>query len=245
MKMEAVDLVGEALLDSGAGEVLIAGEGERPLVNDFPAEWDVLLRDIPHRFVDITHSALFPAEPVVVLLDGRFEQPISTGDLYLESAAATHEVPLREGEGSYFVLSLPAEARPDPDIPVEPPLLLANWVNLLGYDLPRPTGNDTAVWQVHWRGGDNPDPANYQFFNHLIDSQGQRVSQVDAAAFDPAQWRAGDTVIGRFIMPWPDNTGDPLTMRVGMYRYPSLENVPLLDEAGNPYSDAAEFSLPK
>jgi hypothetical protein len=32
-------------------------------------------------------------------------------------------------------------------------------------------------------------------------------------------------------------------MRTGVYRYPSLENVPLLDVAGNPAGDAVEFSL--
>jgi len=99
------------------------------------------------------------------------------------------------------------------------------------------------MWQVHWRSGDNPDPGDYQFFNHLINSQGQRISQVDAAAFDPGQWRAGDELVSRFIMPWPEDSGEQLTMRVGMYRYPSLENLPLMDEAGNPYSDAAEFPL--
>lgn len=242
-KINAAEQVRNSLLESGAGEVLIAGEGEAPLIDEFPAEWDVLLRDVPHRFVDVTRSALFPAEETVVLLDGRLESPTSTGDLYLEMAARTHEVPLRWDEGSYFVLSLPGEARPAPDVAVDPPLLLANWVNLLGYDLPQQTEDNSAVWQVHWRGGDNPDPADYQFFNHLVDGQGQRISQVDAAAFDPGQWRSGDTVIGRFIMPWPEDAQDPLTMRVGMYRYPSLENVPLLDEAGNPFSDAAEFPL--
>jgi 4-amino-4-deoxy-L-arabinose transferase-like glycosyltransferase len=243
LKIAAVEQIEDLLAEGAAGEVLIAGEGEMPLIDEFPAEWDVLLRDIPHRFVDVTHSALFPAEAAVVLLDGRLEQPFSTGDLYLKSAAENHEIPLRTGEGSYYVLALPAKARPAPDVVVDPSLLLANWVNLVGYDWPQLTEEDSAVWQVHWRSGDNPDPSDYQFFNHLINAEGQRISQVDAAAFDPGQWRAGDEVIGRFVMPWPEDAGELLTMRVGMYRYPSLENVPLLDEAGNPYSDAAEFPL--
>ena len=150
---------------------------------------------------------------------------------------------MRPGEGSYTVLALPGEARPAPDFAVDPPLLLANWINLLGYDLPEHVDDKSAVWQVHWRTGDNPDPADYQFFNLLIDRDGQRIGQADAAAFDPGQWRAGDTVIGRFLIPWPEAVNGPPTMRVGMYRYPTMENVPLLDEAGNPYVDAAEFLL--
>ncbi len=243
MKMDAVNRVETLMLETGAGELLIAGEGEAPLMDEFPAEWDVLLRDVPHRFVDVTQHALFPAEDVIVLLDSRIEPPQSTGDLYLEAAAAVTEIPLRPAEGSFSVLMLPGAARPAPEIIIEPPLLLANWVNLLGHDLPQHVDDETAVWQVHWRTGDNPDPADYQFFNHLVDSSGTRISQVDAAAFDPAQWRAGDTLIGRFLMPWPQTANGPMAMRVGMYRYPSLENVPLLDEAGNPYIDAAEFPL--
>ncbi len=243
MKMEAAAEAKRLLLESGAAEVLIAGEGEAPLVDEFPAEWAVLLRDTPHRFVDATKSALFPAEAAVVLLDGRIEEAASLGDLYLEAAAAIEEVPLRTGEGSFSVLTLPGSARPAADVPLEEALLLANWVNLLGYDLPRRVDDEGALWQVHWRTGDNADPASYQFFNHLLDNAGQRVAQMDAPAFDPSQWRAGDTLISRFHVPWAQEISAPVTMRVGMYRYPSLENVPLLDVAGNPYADAAEFPL--
>jgi 4-amino-4-deoxy-L-arabinose transferase-like glycosyltransferase len=243
-KVETANQAKSLLLETGATEVLIAGEGEAPLIDEFAAEWDVLLHDVPHRFVDATRNALFPAAAAVVLLDGRLEPPLSTGDLYLDAATSIHEVPLRAGEGNYIVLALPGEARPQAAVALDPPLLLANWVNLLGYDLPRRIDEETAVWQVHWRTGDNPDPADYQFFSHLIDGQGQRAGQVDTAAFDPGQWRARDELIGRFLMPWPESVIGPLTMRVGMYRYPSLEYVPLLDEAGNPYSEAAEFSLP-
>jgi hypothetical protein len=243
-KVETANQAKSLLLETGASEVLIAGEGEAPLIDEFAAEWDVLLHDVPHRFVDATRNALFPAAAAVVLLDGRLEPPLSTGDLYLDAATSVQEVPLRAGEGNYIVLGLPGEARPQAAVALDPPLLLANWVNLLGYDLPRRIDEETAVWQVHWRAGDNPDPADYQFFSHLIDGQGQRAGQVDTAAFDPGQWRARDELIGRFLMPWPESVIGPLTMRVGMYRYPSLEYVPLLDEAGNPYSEAAEFSLP-
>ncbi len=243
MKLEAAEQAQRLMKDYGANEVLVAGEGEAPLVDEFAAEWDVLLRDLPHRFVDATRNALYPAEPAVVLLDGRLVPENSVGDLYIDAATTVINIPLRPGEGSYAVLALPGAARPAPDVSVDPPYLLANWVNLLGYDRPSRRDSETATWQIHWRSGDNPDPANYQFFNHLLDSDGARIGQVDAAAFDPAQWRAGDTLISRFGVPWQETASGPLTMRVGMYRYPSLENVPLLDEAGNPYIDAAEFLI--
>ncbi len=243
LKLETADRARALLAQSGAAEVLLAGTGEDPLIDEFPAEWAVLLRNTPHRFVDANLSALFPAHNAVVLVDGRDPSLTWTGDLYQESADSAQEIPLRPGEGSYFVLELPGASRPTPETAVDPPYLLANWVNLLGVDAPRQIDDSTAVWQIHWRTGDNPDPAAYHFFNHLQDASGGRLAQADEPAFSPSQWQAGDSLISRFVLPWPPTAVSPLTMRVGMYRYPSLENIPLLDVAGNPYVDAAEFSV--
>jgi len=50
-------------------------------------------------------------------------------------------------------------------------------------------------------------------------------------------------VISRFWLPLSSEPQRPLTMRVGMYRFPSMENVPLLDEAANPVADALDIPL--
>ncbi len=243
MKLEAAAAARSSLSANEASEILVAGSGESVRLDAFPAEWDVLLRDTPHRFVDVDRSALFPAQAAVVLLDGRERSPTWTGDLYQDAAISETEIPLRPGEGSYFVLTLPEKANPRPDNQREPPDLLANWVNLLGHDQLQRFDEETGLWQIHWRTGDNPDEANYHFFNHLMDQNSQRIGQVDAAAFAPWQWADGDTLISRFLIPWPQTADPPGSMRVGMYRFPSLENVPLLDVAGNPYVDAATFLL--
>ncbi len=243
MKLETADEARALLAQTGAGEILVAGEGESPRLDPFPAEWDLLLRDTPHRFVDISSSALFPAKGAVVILDGRDMSQPWTGDLYQRASSSSLEIPLRAGEGSFLILGFEQDARPSPEVPLDQPLLLANWVNISGYDQPQRLNSDTGIWQVHWRTGDNPDPAQYQFFNHLLDESGTRIAQLDEAAFSPRQWLAGDTLISRFLIPWPESAVSPLTMRVGMYRFPSLENVPFLDEAGNPFLDAAEFSI--
>ncbi|MEZ4516518.1 MAG: hypothetical protein R3C44_06670 [Chloroflexota bacterium] len=135
---------------------------------------------------------------------------------------------------------------PDPQEPLDPPVLLANWVTLLGTDSLTVFDEREALWQVHWRTGDNPDPATYHFFNHLIDSNETRLAQVDAPAFDGDQWWAGDVVVSRFVIPWlPEDGESPFAMQVGMYRYPELTAVPLLDEAANPYADALTIPLPE
>jgi 4-amino-4-deoxy-L-arabinose transferase-like glycosyltransferase len=243
MKLEAANHARALFAATDASEILVAGPGESPRLDAVPAEWDVLLRDMPHRFVNAERSALFPSTAVVVLLDERTGVPIATADLYQEAATSSQKIPLRPGEGSFTLLTLEGGGRPEPDVLIDPPYLLANWVNLLGHDQLQVLDGEKAFWQIHWRTGDNPDPTQYHFFNHLLDLNGERLWQVDEPAFAPWQWVAGDTVISRFLIPLPETTAPPLTMRVGMYHFPSLENVPLLDEAGNPYVDAATFSI--
>lgn len=238
-KLAAVEQAQTMLAETDAAELLAVGPGESPRVDEFPAVYDVLLRGLPHRFVDGNRSALFPAEAAVVLLD----EDMEAADLYRETAVSQQTIPLRTGEGSLHLLTLPAQAAPPADVVFETPYLLANWVNLLGYDEPVVHDDGTAVWQIYWRTGDNPDPASYQIFNHLIDGAGRRLSQVDGPAFSPDQWRVGDVVVSRFVLPWPEDGERPYTIRTGMYRYPSLEPVLLLDVAGNPYSDAVTIEV--
>lgn len=234
MQLAAVETAVAPARQGDAAEVLVAGRGENPRVDEIPAVYDTLLRGVPHRFVDVTESAVFPAEAATLLLVAD-EAPAAP--LYEAAASRVVPIPLRQGEGTLPVLTLPPAAAPEPGVAFAAPPLLANWVRLLGYSW-RVEG-ETAVWRVHWRPGDNPDPAAYHFFNHLY-AAGDRVAQADAAAFSPRQWRAGDVVVSHFSLDLPEADA-PYTMRLGMYRYPSLEPVLLLDEAGNPYSDAVEI----
>ncbi len=243
-ELAAVNTAVELLSTTGAGEILVAAPGESPGVDDAPAVYGVLLRGVPHRFVDVERHALFPAAGAVVLLDGRSPGPTWTGDLYTAVATSGETIALRPGEGELRVLALNGGVRPAAQRPFDPPDLLANWVNFLGVDVPARVDRDQVLWQVHWRTGDNPDPQRYQFFNHVIAPSGERVGQADGPAFDPAQWRAGDALISRFLLPWPEEVAvDTAVVRVGMYRFPSLENVPLLDVAANPTSDAREVTF--
>ena len=79
---------------------------------------------------------------------------------------------------------------------------------------------------------------------HLMNADGQRVGQADAAAYPARQWRAGDRVVSRFTVSRSGEAAGPSWMRTGMYTYPAVENVPVLDVAGNPCADAVEARLP-
>jgi 4-amino-4-deoxy-L-arabinose transferase-like glycosyltransferase len=235
-KLAAADAARTAMDDVGAAEVLLVGDGSDPEQDDFPAEFRALLHGEPLRYADINAEAVFPAAAAVILIDREMvDGPTSVRDVYLAAGAPTF------GE-SYTVLTLPPEVAPRADVELAEAALLANFVKISGHNAPRfvPGG---ALWDVLWRPADNPDRADYHLFNHLIDGTGARIAQADAAVFSGAQWRPGDVVISRFLLPLSETPAPPLTIRVGMYHYPSLEAVPVLDEAANPAADAVDFSL--
>ena len=241
MQVQAADLAQTMLVEESAAEILIAGSGEFPEFDQFTTVNSVLLRSVPHRFVDVSRSAVFPAAPAIVLLD---HPPGEMAVHYLAQARRAASVPLRAGEGTLQVIALSGEAAPAPDFEFKPPYLLANGVTLFGYESPVQNDDGTAVWLIYWRPG-TASETDYHFFNHLMDGQGQRVGQADAAAFSARQWQVGDIIVSRFVLAWPVDAGGTLTMRTGMYTYPAIENISVLDVAGNPYTDAVEIQLPQ
>ncbi len=226
------------LASTDAVEILVMGEGEHPLLNEFPAVWQALLGDTPHRFVDAEKSALFPAMPAIAL---RSMADISEGDLYHNFTQSAHTVPYRQGESGIQLFYLPGNAR-QPQNAFDETHLLANWTRLLGYDSLQIDGEE-AAWVIYWQAADNAASADYHIFNHLINGKGERVAQADAAAFSPLQWRAGDHIASHFTLPWSPTYPPPLKIRVGMYEFSTLEAVLLLDVAGNPYTDAIEIDV--
>lgn len=235
MQLAATDTARQMLQATGAAELLIAGAGERPLLDDFPAVYDVLLWDLPHRFVDVTDTAVFPAQKSVVLLDAQG----AAADLYRQTAAAQVTVPLRTGEGALDVLALP-ETAAAPQHRFDPPHILTNWAAFAGYDDLQPQADGAALWTVYWYAGE-ASAADYHLFNHLLDVDGARIGQADTAVFRAAQWREGDLVATQVRLPWSDAAAQ---MRTGMYTYPDLTPVRVFDVAGNPTADAITIPLP-
>ena len=243
VKLSAADDARILLNESGAAEVLLAGDGSDPEQEDFPAEFRALLHGVPVRYADLNREAVFPGAPAVLLLDTKAADELtSTRDLYLAPADEWKVSDVPGSELAYSVRLMPGATYPAASVDIIPQALLANFVQLIGYNGLDPLEGG-ALWDVHWRPAENPDPSNYHLFNHLLDRNDQRVAQADAASFAASQWLAGDVVISRFWLPVPDEVQTPLTMRIGMYRYPSLENVPVLDEAANPAADAVTVPL--
>ncbi len=235
MQLEATNLARTRLAETDSREILIAGEGELPLAQDFPAIYDVLFHDVPHRFVNVGETAVFPAESTIVFLDPSAGYGAT---LYKQAAMAVETVPLREGEGALQVLRL-AETAVTPQHRFDPPHILTNWTAFAGYDDPILQDDGTASWHLYWYAGE-ATTTDFHLFNHLLDADGNRIKQVDTAVFDATQWQQGDLIISHMQLPWND---DIVTIRSGMYTFPHLDPVLIFDVAGNPTNDGLEIPL--
>lgn len=243
VKLSVADSARRLLTESGAAEVLLVGDGSDPEEEDFPAEFRAILHDVPVRYVDINSEAVFPGgRSVVVVAPALSDGATSTRDLYTATGEPGDSFPIPGTDLIYSTLTLPALSFPAAEVRLHPEPLLANFVRIMGHSSLM-SAAEGYLWDVYWRTADNPDPSDYHLFNHLLDDSGSRVAQADGAAFSGLQWRPGDVVVSRFLLPLASEARHPLTMRVGMYRFPSLDSVPVLDEAANPAADAVEIPL--
>lgn len=222
----------QAALRLGQPEVLVVADGAQPGVDVAPTVFDVLLRGQPHRFVDGKTAAVFPAGPAAVILwptDGDYGWPVAA--LYRTWGGGNWSsiIPLRQGEGAALLV---ASYGAQPVVPRARPAsaLLANGAELLG------SARAAGGWQLWWRAPGPLPGDHYQVFAHLYDAAGQRIAQVDGATYPPETWQAGDLVANRFTLPESGSL-----VRAGMYAYPSLEPVAVLDAAGNPAGQWIDF----
>ena len=214
--LNAVDGAKQMQAQLAVPEILIVGDGDDPAVDDFPAVMDVLFRNTPHRFVDGNEAAVFPSGGAVAIIQpGEFRARGS----YEDCAETEACMVLRAGELGIELVGLSANTAVEIANPFPEPRTLANGVQLLGWE-------SQPVWTVIWRAGYVPPAADYHFFNHA------EGAQVDGAGYPSRYWREDDLVISFFDL----QAAGPV--RVGMYEYPSVINVPVMDVAGEPFSDA-------
>ena len=126
--------------------------------------------------------------------------------------------------GSSVTLAIPR--------PRDASALLSNGAELLG------SGGDATRWELWWRAPGPVEGENYHVFAHLLDANGERIAQADEATYAVNDWRPGDLVVNYFVL-----EGEGVTVRAGMYTYPSFAPALVLDAAGNPAGQWIEFPL--
>jgi len=242
----AVEQVHSLTEEWQTSEVLLVMPGAQPW-DEKAHVFDVLLRDTPHRGVDGQHTVVLPPDRTLLMVASELQGALDVTGACTRDVGAV--LPASPFGGSYHYRLWTPEPSPTRTCgaSLEPmPARWASGVQLLGYEVtgqpgPGKTIGVTLLWATP-RGGLSED---LHWFNHLMDAQGRRWAQFDHGAWPSDNWRPGDMVWTYFDLSVdPQAAPGPYTLRVGQYTLPDVENIPLLDAAGNPTADAAELPLP-
>jgi 4-amino-4-deoxy-L-arabinose transferase-like glycosyltransferase len=226
-------------------EVLLLLPGDHP--------WDekahilsALLADTPHRVVDGRLTVVYPAHPAVLLIASEAGE---AGELV---APCTMDIAPRltaSPFGGTYAYRLWGGGAPEGACGMELQLAPAQWASgaqLLGYRLAgsgRP--GETLQVTLHWQTNRGPLDEDVHWFDVIVDQQGNVVGQFDHAGWPSSQWEPGDQVVTYFALTIDAQaSAGPYTLRIGQYTYPAMENIPVLDAAGNPAQAALQFTVP-
>jgi hypothetical protein len=127
-------------------------------------------------------------------------------------------------------------------------LTFADQVHLLRYAYP---GESVAPGQaIHlvltWQAASGPD-IDYSVFVHLLDASGQIVQQIDGSPlggmYPMSMWQEGELVTDRyaFLLSEDFPAGD-YRLVVGVYRWDTLERLPIFDVDGSAAGDAVDVA---
>lgn len=226
----------------GGTEIVVSLPGADPRYDGQAAVFDVLFGS-EARLVDGRKGLVFPARGAVYLADPSAVPALTfLGELNCRTGA---RLPVRTGSAlSYRLVYCPGTVAVPPRPWERGPAYWAVGLRLLGSDwsgMPAPGG--VLHWRLYLRVEQGLPVAvgDLHCFNHLVDSQGNRWGQMDGPISSPAAWRSGDVLVQWFDIPIsPEAPPGPYFIRLGLYIYPDIVNVQLLDEAGNPTGEFVE-----
>ena len=102
-------------------------------------------------------------------------------------------------------------------------------VTLAGVHLQPADNGDILVmncWRVHQLPAELSD--QLKVFNHLVDRDGEKVTQADGLGHLPSQWREGDIILNYYLMPIPAGIPDgEYHLLTGMYRLDTSRRIPI------------------
>ena len=114
---------------------------------------------------------------------------------------------------------------------------LGSEIALIGYDVSGPLQSGTPLTvTLYWR-AESPPQGNYVVFVHLLDENGQKVTQHDGVPrygrYPTPAWHTGDVVPDEHVLDVFDIvSGGRFSLAVGMYRQETLERLPVVGPSG-------------
>jgi hypothetical protein len=228
-----LEIAGQAVTEARtrkAAEILVVSDGDSTVVDEIPAVFDVLLRDYgSYRFVNGRITAVFPPQSAVGLIAP--DSGVAT-----QWYASRPAVEFRDGYQQVWLDgSWPREGL----VPIEGTRTFQNGLEFQGYQEEQEfasgqTGRLWLLWQVLWR-----DPEDTHLFVHLLDENDQLLGQHDSAGYPTGYRRPGDRAITKFDIKVDELAPEgPFWGRAGVYRYPQIVPVAVVDGAGNPVRDS-------
>lgn len=232
--LDVADETIEMAHKTNAAEVLVVGQGDSVVVDETAAIFDVVLRDrATYRFVDGESAAVFPANRSVVLLS-----PDSG-----EAAEWYGTWPAQDLQHGYRLVALDASwpqdhpRTADPLTPIAGARTFQNGVEFQNYAWESDQegrGRLWLQWQVLWLSSENT-----HFYAQALDQAEQPWGQQDSAGYPTESRRKGDRILTKFDITKKEETaGEPYWGRTGLYLFPKVVPIPVIDEAGNPVGDA-------
>ncbi len=221
-------------------QVLSLSEGDVPAWHETPAVFDFLLQpEMSPRFINYQEALVFPCADALYLLAPGDTPAVSVLDEYAQELT-NERISIRGGPDAFRFYRLKAGISIEASLADgDTPVALDNGVEVLGYDVSGEVSpGSTLRLALYWTVGTVPD-ASYHFFNHLTDDEGQRWGQKDGPGYPAGQWREGDVVVSWFDLSIaPDAPPGEYWVLTGMYTYPEGVRASVLDERGQPVSDA-------
>lgn len=239
-------------LANGA-EIIVISDSNRPFVTETPTVFEALLFGTPHRFTDGRTALPVPEGKRTVYL---------IGPLYEDSGGALAPVmqrltawpsvtagPVtRLADGVTYRTFIRAGINRDDVIAGMQPLAagipFANNVVFAAYEAPKTVtvGQEAEVWLAWWLRGLPPAGVDYHFTVQLLDENGGRRAQDDHMGFPADYWQTGDLILSRFAIPIPANlAAGSYQLRAGMYSFPDIANVAVVDPQGTAIDDSVSL----
>ena len=236
--------------ETGNPQVIILAQGDDPAYASTPAVFQFMLGgDLSPRFVDARQAMIFPdseLDTVYCLSPDADGTPAAEWLNRFAVALPAEAVIVRGGPQTYRFYRLPAGAPQRIASQIASggaPMVFANGVTLLGHQaLGEASPGHTVRLILWWTVPQAPEDTDYHFFNHLVDGEGHRWGQRDGSGYPTRAWRAGDLLVSWFdVEIAADAPPGPFRVRTGMYTYPDVTGVPVVDTQGRPVSDAVEW----